>query len=87
MQVRFLKLWHFFIDSSPTRSTIPLVIEKNHRMPAKGFYTIREVAVYLAVSEKSVRRLVNRGLLKPSRALRKLLIPVSELEAFFSNTS
>jgi excisionase family DNA binding protein len=63
------------------------VTQAKHPIPAKGFYTIREAAVYLSISEKTVRRLVDRGLLKPSRALRKLLIPVSELEAFFGNTS
>jgi len=62
-------------------------VKSDRSAPAKGFYTIREAAVYLSISEKSVRRLVNRGLLKPSKALRKLLIPISQLEDFFNNTS
>jgi excisionase family DNA binding protein len=53
----------------------------------KQYYTIKEAADYLSISDKSVRRLVKRGLLRPSRALRKLLIPIAELEGFFARTA
>lgn len=49
-------------------------------------YSVRETASMLGVSEKSVRRLVVRGLLRPSRALRHLLIPRSEIERFLKET-
>jgi excisionase family DNA binding protein len=36
----------------------------------------------LSVSEKTIRDLVRRGLLKPNRSTRHLLFPVEELERF-----
>jgi excisionase family DNA binding protein len=45
-------------------------------------YTVAEVAQILKVSEKSVNRLVDRGLLKASNALRHLRITRSSLEEF-----
>ena len=48
----------------------------------KGFYTVKEAATYLSISEKSVRRLISRGHLRPSKALRKLRIPAQQLEEF-----
>ena len=62
-------------------------IMKKLECQIKKYYTVKEAAIYLAVCEKSVRRLIGRGLLKPSRALRKLLIPLSELEDFFDRTA
>jgi len=49
-------------------------------------YSVQEAAEILGVSEKTIRRLIVRGLIKPSRALRHLLIPRKELERFLSNT-
>ena len=51
-----------------------------------GFFTVAEAAAYLRVSDKSVRRLISRGLLRPSKALRKLLIPCEQLETFYERT-
>jgi hypothetical protein len=34
------------------------------------------------VSQITVRRLIKRGLIKPNRALRHILIPVAELDRF-----
>jgi excisionase family DNA binding protein len=53
--------------------------------PRQGFYTIKEAACYLRVSDKSVRRAIGRGLLRPSKAFRKLLIPAIQLEKDFYN--
>jgi excisionase family DNA binding protein len=50
-------------------------------------FSVRETAEILGVSEKTVRRLVSRGLLRPSRALRHLLIPKKEIERFLKTTS
>lgn len=50
-------------------------------------YSVKEAAEILGVSEKSVRRLIIRGLLRPSRALRHLLIPRKELERFLEDTT
>jgi excisionase family DNA binding protein len=46
--------------------------------------SVREAAAALGVSEKSVRRLVDRGLLKPCRALRHLRIPVGQIAQLLS---
>lgn len=50
-------------------------------------YSLKEAAQILGISEKSVRRLVDRNLLRPSRALRHLLIPHSEIERFLHETA
>jgi excisionase family DNA binding protein len=48
-----------------------------------GALKIKDAANYLGgVSQITVRRLIDRGLIKPNRALRHLLIPVSELDRF-----
>lgn len=49
-------------------------------------FSVRETAEILGVSEKTVRRLISRGLLRPSRALRHLLLSRKEIERFLENT-
>ncbi|MCC7376098.1 MAG: helix-turn-helix domain-containing protein [Verrucomicrobiales bacterium] len=49
--------------------------------------SVQETAQLLGVCEASVRRLVARGLIRPSRALRHLLIPRTEVERFLRETS
>lgn len=49
-------------------------------------FNIKETADMLGVSEKTVRRLIARRLLHPSRALRHLLIPKAEIERFLNMT-
>jgi len=49
--------------------------------------SVRETAGILGVSEKTVRRLVKRKLLRASRALRHLLIPAKEIEKFLERTT
>lgn len=49
-------------------------------------YTIEEAAVVLNVSTKTIRRLLNRGLLTCSKALRKKLIPRQQIENFLKAT-
>jgi excisionase family DNA binding protein len=41
---------------------------------------ISEAAVILGVSESSIRRLIDRGIIKPSRVLRHLLVPLKQLD-------
>jgi len=57
------------------------------RGPERLCYTVKEAAIALNVSEKTIRRLLDRGLLKSSLALRKKLIPRQCLENFFQATS
>jgi excisionase family DNA binding protein len=48
-----------------------------------GALKLKGAAKYLGgVSEITVRRLIERGLIKPNRSLRHLLIPISELDRF-----
>jgi excisionase family DNA binding protein len=51
------------------------------------FYTVKEAAKALNVSEKSVRRFLERGILKSSLALRKKLIPREQIKNFFKATT
>ncbi len=50
-------------------------------------FGVRETAQMLGISEKSVRRLIARGLLKPSKALRHHLIDHREILRFLEETS
>ncbi|MHB1307815.1 MAG: helix-turn-helix domain-containing protein [Limisphaerales bacterium] len=45
-------------------------------------YSLQETAQMLGVCDKSVRRLILRGLIRPSRALRHLRIPKDEIDRF-----
>jgi hypothetical protein len=49
---------------------------------SKRLYTLKEAALSLGMSTASVRRLVDRGVLKPNRALRTLMFPPAELDRF-----
>ena len=46
-----------------------------------------EAAAALGVSVPTLDRLVQRGLLRPSRALRRPLFPVPEIERFLRETA
>ena len=50
-----------------------------------GALKIKAAAQYLGgVAPITVRRLIKRGLLRPNRALRHVLIPVAELDRFLA---
>ena len=49
-------------------------------------YTMAETAKILGVSYITVHRLIKRGLLRSSNALRHKLIPGSEIERFLKST-
>lgn len=49
-------------------------------------YSVRETAELLGVSEKTIRRLIYRKLLRASRALRHILIPRTEIDRFLKLT-
>jgi excisionase family DNA binding protein len=53
---------------------------------AKINYTLKEAALYLNVSTRTVERLIARGLIRRNKALRKILIPQSEMDAFVQKT-
>lgn len=54
--------------------------------PAPLVYTVDEAAAALKVSTKTIRRLLDRGILTSSKALRKKLIPRQQIEDFMKVT-
>lgn len=50
-------------------------------------YTMQETANMLGVSYISVHRLLQRGLLKSSSALRHKMIPMREIQRFLNDTT
>ena len=49
--------------------------------------SVKTAATMLEVSEKSIRRMIDRGLLKPNRALRVLRIPVQQLHELINGAA
>jgi excisionase family DNA binding protein len=58
----------------------------NNPQPDRLVYTVQEAAQVLNVSTKTIRRLLARRLLTGSKALRKILIPRQQIEAFLKAT-
>ena len=56
-------------------------------LPARVAFSVKETADMLGVSEKTIRRLIARRLLRASTALRHLLIPKKEIERFLDATT
>jgi hypothetical protein len=51
----------------------------------KGAYKLKGACRYLGgISEITMRRLIGRGLIKPNRALRHILISKAELDRFLA---
>jgi excisionase family DNA binding protein len=53
---------------------------------ARVFYTVAEVSEMFGISRKSVYRLLERGLLQSSRALRHKMITKRSVELFIANS-
>jgi excisionase family DNA binding protein len=49
-------------------------------VPVVGALTLREACIYLSVSEPTMYRLLERGLIRSNRMTRLHLFPVSELD-------
>ena len=71
------------IAGSPEAAAIAHINDGVQRLA----FSVNETAEILGVSDKTVRRLISRKLLHPSRALRHLLIPKKEIERFLDDTS
>ena len=50
-------------------------------------YKLKDAAALLGVSTVSMRRAIQRGLIRPSRAFRHVLISANELNRFLKSTS
>ena len=53
---------------------------------SRKFMTVQEAAEALNVSTKTIRRLVNRKLLRACKAFRRVLIPTEDVESFVERT-
>ncbi len=74
-------------ERRPIIPSLPAIINLPENSENKRLaYTMRETAEILGVSYITVHRLVKRGLLKNSKALRNIIIPVSEIERFLKDT-
>ena len=60
--------------------------ESKQTMPEPLVYTIEEAAAALNCSTKTVRRLIHLNYFAPCKALRKILIPRQQIEAFLKAT-
>ncbi len=50
-------------------------------------YKIKDAAALLGVSTVSLRRAIQRGLIRPSRAFRHVIISAEELNRFLASTT
>jgi len=50
----------------------------------RGALKLKDAADYLSLSPISMRRLIDRGAIKPNRATRHILISKAELDRFLS---
>ena len=53
---------------------------------APAFFSVAQAAMIMNVSEKTIRRFLDRGLLRSSKATRTKLIPAQDIETFFERT-
>jgi hypothetical protein len=72
---------------TPPQLPAPVVIPTKKSYHDRLALNIGEAADALGVSRTTLWRLCQRGLLKPSYALRTPLFPVSEIERFLRDTS
>jgi excisionase family DNA binding protein len=73
-----------FFPALPTPTPAPTTA---HPSLPKLAYSVKETAQMLGVSNKSVYRLIQRGLLKSSLALRHKRIMLAEIERFLKVTT
>lgn len=81
-----MKTLHCPEDQPEPRPSQCVDIRIDQSKPAPLAYTVAEAAVALNVCTKTIRRLLDRGLLTSSNALRKKLIPRQQLDEFLKKT-
>ena len=62
-------------------------MKSEYSKPEKASYTIKEARAYLSMTDKTVRRLIARGLLRTSKVLAKIHILGEDVETLFARTS
>lgn len=69
------------------RQEIKRVLQTQQILPkARRFYSLKEAAVELNLSEATVRRLIDRGLLSSSKATCLIRIPRDQIDEFARST-
>jgi excisionase family DNA binding protein len=59
----------------------------SNNLDARLGFSVAEAALVIGISERSIHRLLKRGLLRGSKALRKIIIPRTEIERFLRDTT
>jgi len=60
-------------------------INQDSTKPAAGALKLKPACQYLGgISEITLRRLIARGLIRPNRSLRHIIIPIAELDRFLA---
>jgi excisionase family DNA binding protein len=63
------------------------LVQRKEILPkANRFYSLKEAAVELNLSQATVSRLIHRGLLRSSKATRHIRIPREQIEEFARTT-
>jgi len=70
----------------PPPEKIYLPVNSENSENKRLAYTMKETAEILGISYITVHRLIKRGLLKNSRALRHKIIPAAEIERFLKES-
>ena len=85
-------LFHQYLGLSQTKvmkaqnTNKPSIFNETTTTLNQGALKLKDSCAYLGgISPSSVRRLIERGLLKPNRALRHILIPIAELNHFINS--
>jgi excisionase family DNA binding protein len=76
-----------FIPVSPVASTPSPRLPEDDGRPDRMCYSVKQTAELLGVSKITVYRLLERGLLRSSSAIRTKVIPKSEIERFLKETT
>lgn len=75
------------VDASESKAVNPQnQTATNHALPRLA-YTMRETAEILGVSYITIHRLLKRGKLRASDAIRNKVIPLAEIERFLRETT
>ena len=65
----------------------PVTLNTTENTQGRLAYKLNEAAALLGVSVITIRRAIDRGLIRPSRAFRHVLISATELQRFLDTTS
>ncbi|SRR6266436_7189846 len=69
------------------RDELKQILQDRNPVPrTRRFYSMKEAAAELNVSQATVRRLIERGLLQPSKATRLIRIPGTQIEDLARST-